>query len=496
MRALLQENTVASNTSQGQGKGFTRLREYVEDLYKRKKPLESMETFEKEFKQLVNQMEQEVLAEGLGQFDIHAKVVEVDGQLFTHVFRGEKNYLSAAGEIRVPRSLYRGPDGGNAICALEMQAGIVDGYWTPLAARQGVWVTAKLPPADGEELFKEMGDMAPSRSSLDRLSRAVGESWEVHREELEATLCEEIKVPEQAVTMAASLDGVMVPMKRPPEEEVSEDKSSHETPVKGKSEVNDSSKDDKEEDKKKPYYKEASCATVSFYDTDGERLDTIRIARMSEPGKKTLKAQLSDMVSAALGKRPDLELVKVADGAKDNWTYLGEELCPGEGVEMLDFYHAAEHLSDAFSEAYGKDSSKAKAQYKKYRSILRNDEDGAEKVIRALAYLKSKHPRREKLVTELEYFRNNRHRMQYATARANNQPIGSGVTEAACKTMVTQRLKCAGMHWKTAGGQGILTVRGWIQSNRFDRGWELISSKYRQAVSMPENVVLLHGRTK
>jgi len=110
--------------------------------------------------------------------------------------------------------------------------------------------------------------------------------------------------------------------------------------------------------------------------------------------------------------------------------------------------------------------------------------------------LKKKHPRRAKLATELNYFRNNRHRMQYAMALANHLPIGSGVTEAACKTLVTQRLKCSGMRWKTAGGQGVLTIRGLIQSNRFDAGWQLLSSTYRQAVSMPDNIVPLNARNR
>lgn len=497
MKALLQEHTVASN----QGDAFRQLSQYVEDLYERKKPIGSLESFEREVKQLIVQAEREIVAEGLAQCDIHAQVVEVGGQIYRHVYRGEKSYLSAAGEIRVERSLYRASGGGKAICPLEMQAGIVDGYWSPLAARQGVWVTAKLPPADGEALFKELGNMEPSKSSLDRLSRELGESWEAHREEFEATLCEEIKVPAHAVTMAASLDGVMVPMKRPPQEDFSDATANNEAQAKGKgtgqadkTELRKSGEVNKEEEKNKPFYKEAGCATLSFYDAQRQRLDTIRIARMPESGKKTLKAQLSDMVSAALAQRSDLTLVKVADGAKDNWTYLSEKLHPGEGVEIIDFFHAADHLSDALEEAYGKGSGKAKAQFKKYKTILRDEVNGVEKVIRALDYLKNKHPRREKLATELGYFRNNRHRMQYATARANNLPIGSGVTEAACKTMVTQRLKCSGMHWKTTGGQGVLTVRGLIQSNRFERGWELLSGTYRQTVSMPKNVVVLHRR--
>ncbi len=154
MKALLQENNAVSK----HGDAFGQLNEYIEDLRHRKKPIGSLEVFEREVKQLTAQVEREIIAEGLGQFDIQAKVIEVEGQIYRHVYRGEKSYLSAAGEIQVERSLYRA-DGGKAICPLEMQAGIVESYWTPLAARQGVWVTTKLPPADGEALFK--GNYSP-----------------------------------------------------------------------------------------------------------------------------------------------------------------------------------------------------------------------------------------------------------------------------------------------------------------------------------------------
>ena len=501
MSALLQESTLPSK----RGEALNRLNRYVEDLAQRQKPIESVEAFEREVRQLMAEVEQEVVGEGLSQFDMDAPVVEVDGQRYRQVYRGEKRYLSAAGEVRVERSLYRAKPGDQAICPLEMQAGIVDGYWTPLAARQGVWVTAQLPPAEGEALFRELGNMTPSKSSLDRLSRELGEEWEAHRKDFEASLCEAIRVPEEAVSVSASLDGVMVPMKRPPGEVSSETAAESQSQGKDKAQAGTDKSaaaeaDDKDEDeaksKKKPFYKEASCATLSFFDEEGERLDTIRFARMPESGKKILKSQLSEAVAAVLDQRPELQLVKLADGAKDNWRFLTDKLRPGEGVELIDFFHASDHLSDALEAAYGKGTTQAKAQHKKYRTILRDEEGGVEKVIRVLNYLKKKHPRRAKLATELNYFRNNRHRMQYAAARANHLPIGSGVTEAACKTLVTQRLKCSGMRWKTKGGQGVLTIRGLIQSNRFDSGWQLLSNTYRQAVSMPGNVVPLNARRR
>ena len=236
-------------------------------------------------------------------------------------------------------------------------------------------------------------------------------------------------------------------------------------------------------------YREAGCATVSLVDGDGERLHSVRMGRMPESKKATLKTMVAAEVEAVLDQRPDLELVKVADGAKDNWTFLTRAL--PDGVELIDFYHAAEHLSDAFDAAHGADSTKASAQFEKYRHLLRHEPDGVASVIRALVYLRSKHPHRDRIAQVLGYFRGNRHRMRYAEAKAQGLPIGSGVVEAACKTLVTERLKRSGMRWGLRGGQAILTLRSLVQSCRFDCAWSLLSRSYRADVSWPDNVVPL-----
>ena len=218
---------------------------------------------------------------------------------------------------------------------------------------------------------------------------------------------------------------------------------------------------------------------MSLYDAEGERLATLRMARMPEENKATLKTMVAAEVEAVLGKRPDLALVKIADGAKDNWTFLGEVL--PEGVELIDFFHAAEHLKDAFDAAYGADDAQAMAQFEKYRHRLRHEAGGVGKVIRALRHLRSQHPGNERIVQALGYFRNS---------------IGSGVVEATCKTLVTERLKRSGMRWSVRGGQAILTLRAWLQSNRFEAGWAVLSDTYRSEVSAPENVVPLRRRTR
>ncbi len=164
------------------------------------------------------------------------------------------------------------------------------------------------------------------------------------------------------------------------------------------------------------------------------------------------------------------------------------------GIEFVDFYHACEHLKRAFDLAYGENSSKSKAQFEKDRHLLRDESAGVEKVIRALCHLSSTHPRKKKLATELRYFRRHRHRMRYAQALAQNLPIGSGVVEAACKTLATQRLKRSGMRWRHHCGQAILTLRALHQSERFAQAWTLLSRTYKRTVATPDNVMLFPKR--
>jgi len=70
------------------------------------------------------------------------------------------------------------------------------------------------------------------------------------------------------------------------------------------------------------------------------------------------------------------------------------------------------------------------------RTILRDDPQGVDKVIGPLERLRTRYPRREAMHKALAYCREHRHRIRYADLRARNLPIGSGVMEAACKTLV------------------------------------------------------------
>ena len=154
------------------------------------------------------------------------------------------------------------------------------------------------------------------------------------------------------------------------------------------------------------------------------------------------------------------------DGAADNWTFL-ETLSPE--TEVIDFWHACEHLRTASDHAVASD------WFERYREVLRHDPCGVDKVIRALRHLRdSAKPDRAEIERELAFFSKHRQRMLYHALKAEGVAIGSGVVEAANKALVTQRMKRSGMRWRIAVGQAELTFRALIKSARFNRAWKAI----------------------
>jgi hypothetical protein len=458
------------------GKALDSLLRFVEERRRRADSLEEgFEAFEREVRRRFAEAEREFVGEELARLDVSLPQVRIDGVLYRRVVSGVGEYMTAAGPVKVLRQRYRAAgSNGASECPLELRAGIVEGFFTPLAARMGLWVVTHLTPAEGEQLFAELGGMSPSRSSLDRLPKALSEKWEERRAHWESKLREQEPPPAEAAVLAVSLDGVMAPMKDGARQDKREQSRQQGKPTRGPA-----------------GFREVGCGTLSHYDGAGERLRTLRHARMPEPGKRSLKRQLVAEVEHALNSQPQLRLVKVADGARDNWEFLAKELPPGE--EVVDFYHAAEHLRRAFGQVYGEASPKALASFEEYRQLLLKAEDGVGKVIRTLAYHHGRKRRCQALKQELEYFRRNRARMDYARLRAQNLPIGSGVVEAACKTLVTQRMKRSGQRWSIDGGQAILTFRALAQSERFDGAWKLVCAEYRREISFPENVVPINA---
>jgi hypothetical protein len=433
---------------------------------------DNFENFEQELHVLVMALECEFVSEELGRYDSTAKEVEINGKVYRKSVNLPEVYLSAAGQISVERHLYYPvAEKGKGICPMEMRSGIIGGYFTPRAARQGAFAMAHLTSGESEEMFVEIGNMQPSRSSLDRLAKELSPHWENHRVEWEAQLRQVETVPIASEIMAISVDGVMAPIRGADKREKAEQPGKHASGPTG--------------------YKEVGCGTVTLYKQEAERVQTVRYARMPECKKVTLQQQLETETASILALRPDLVRVHLADGARDNWRLMDEleTRLPAPSqppIEILDFYHACDHLKNGCDAAWGESTQGSKDYFERLKTWLKEADDGAIRVIRALRFQSSlaSGNKRRRLEVELTYFRNQQSRMYYTEYIRRGLPIASGVMEAACKTLVTQRLKRSGMAWTNSGGQAILTLRSLIQSNRWHSAWKLLSVDFRQDVKV------------
>jgi len=437
----------------------------------------NFEEFEVSLSQIANEIENEIKGHELARYDVKAPEIFVEGKVYRKCLENEeKRYMTASGPICVERNLYRLQEGGKSICPLELRAGIVGGLYTPVMARQVTYMMGNMTSVETSKLFEELNIEGPSSSSCDRLPKLMSDQWEKNREAWETALREQETVPAEAVVMAVSLDGVMVPDKD------------------GQKEAKKKREEAAKKNLSKQYsgpagYKEVGCGTVTLYseqqkeDKAPPRLETVRYGRAPEYKKQTLTEQLDAEVESILSVRPDLELVAIADGAEENWRYFDKPIYD-DAVKIVDIGHAFEHLRAAMVAYKGKLSIVGRAEYEKLKVILRDQDDGVETVIEQLTTIERKlkgkknKKRRELFHAELNYFKNQKDRMRYSEYQKRGLPIGSGVIEATCKTLATQRLKRSGMSWRN-GKQAILTIRSLQQSNRWKRAWTFLSESYR-----------------
>jgi len=156
----------------------------------------------------------------------------------------------------------------------------------------------------------------------------------------------------------------------------------------------------------------------------------------------------------------------LGDGAAWNWEL--QRIFFPMALGIVDFYHAAEHVTkvvDLIEDHHAPSGRKRRRRWVKL--LLRGRLD------LFLAEAKSAFPPEKVQEGEkaLDYFEKNRERMRYRYFREHGYFIGSGVVEAACKTIVTQRFKGSGMHWSEHGLSHILSIRTTLLSNRYDEFW-------------------------
>jgi hypothetical protein len=152
--------------------------------------------------------------------------------------------------------------------------------------------------------------------------------------------------------------------------------------------------------------------------------------------------------------------VGIADGAKGNWEFLGRHT----DVQVTDYWHAVEYLGKAAAVLYRGHPRTRQAWLDDACHRLKHEPDGAEWVLKRLRSLARERPwakAAEDVQRAITYFANQSGagRMDYASRVAAHEPIGSGVTEAACKVIVKQRLCGSGMKWTEEGSAVVLSLR-------------------------------------
>jgi hypothetical protein len=376
------------------------------------------------------------------------------------------------GPVEVRRCVYECLEPGErCLWPLEVRLGIVAGLATPaLAERVGRW-SADHDQSAVRALLAAEHDVTWSVKSLRAVVAAVrngvvGPGEQARIERLgELLTAAEHSSGRYRPTLACGRDGVMVPIR---------DQG----------------------------YQEAATGTLSVHDRRGQRLGTVYLGQMPEPGQVRLTTQLTGMLTAVLAGwhatgRPCPRLQFLSDGGHHPQQFFHRVLSrmadpwrPGRCLPWrwtLDFYHACEHLGKVAEALFG-DTPQAVGWYRRMRGWLRDRPDGVRNILRSA----SQHSNRQAMTPSrwdaygkaYRYLRRHAPWMNYAACRKARLPIGSGVTEAACKTVFAERLKRSGMTWGLAGGQVIVDLRVLVLSGVWDRSY----AAYVQAMPRPRAV--------
>ena len=380
---------------------------------------DSMLDFEEALQERLNEAGVVATAEGLKQFDTDGSPITVGPVKFTSKGQVEKDYQTPYGVATVARHVYQSNLGGSTYCPLDRDARIVVTS-TPRFAKVLSHKYAEFSSPRAQVDLRENHGRSVSRCLIQDVADAVAaavlakeEDWGYALPKFEATPC----------TVAVSLDGTCLLM--------GEDG-----------------------------WRETMVGTLSFYDDGGERQHTIYLAATPEYGKAKFLGHLETEIGRARAKCPDAHYVGIADGAKGNWEFLQKHT----DVQVTDFWHAAEYLGKAAVVLYRGQPQTRKAWLDDACHRLKHELGGAAWVLKRLRSLARERPWArddEDVQKAITYFANQSGagRMDYAARVEANEPIGSGVTEAACKVIVKQRLCGSGMKWTEDGAAVVLSLR-------------------------------------
>jgi hypothetical protein len=398
--------------------------------------------------------------------DVRCADVVVGDETFRFKCHSEKTYLSFWGQVAVTRALYQSADDTRTFVPLDAAWGMEDHFMVLEVREASMFAHAQMPSEEVQTLFEKAALFHPHRTQIKRLSREMEKVIEAHRAELDERIRAEEELPAGVCVLAVSMDGANVLMREPgskrgrPAERPMEMRQSEDTA-----------------------YRNAMAGTVTLYgavpedEKTPERLSTRYVARMPEENAVRFKAQLEAEVAAYIQKLPpQTAKVFLCDAARSLWKYRKQSALFRTFEPLVDCCHALEHLSLAAEAMFGKSDTEAIQWFEHYTTALIEKDDGARRVLRSMDYYARVRPlsasQRKAYKQQHKFFANNASMMTYAKFRSRGLPIGSGPVEAACKTLIKQRLCQSGMRWSSRGGQAILDLRAYIKSKRWDPMWK------------------------
>jgi hypothetical protein len=244
---------------------------------------------------------------------------------------------------------------------------------------------------------------------------------------------------------------------------------------------------------------EGATATVSVLDRRGKRVGTAYLGLMPESGQATLTDQLTGLLQAIF-RQVDSQLLRLAyvsDEGHHPSTYYHQVLKkmadprrpwrPLEWIRIVDFYHACGYVQQLADTIFGA-GDEAQNWAKEMRHVLKTKGDGVARVLKSASALRRCRGLcgQAKLYNQAyRYIKKRTQWMRYQSYQRQKLPRGSGITEAACKVVFTQRLKRSGMSWTIAGGQVILDLR----VIRLSRVWDEVHRRYLASKPLPVTCV-------
>ena len=392
-----------------------------------------MLTDEQALQQSLNEAGQAAMVPMIKQFDTNGEPIRINGIKHTVKNYAPQTYETPYGPVQVERYTYQTYKGGRAYVPLEEDCRMVLNS-TPRYSQIVAGKYARFGADAICEDLLECNGRKLSRNYAKKLSDFVGAIAQCYESEWEYDLPQFDRLV-HSITL--SLDGTCMLMH-------------------------------------KDGWREAMCGSIAFYDNQGERLHTIYCSATPEYGKEKFKAKFSREIERVKEKFPDVLYIGLADGAKDNWTFLKKYT----KRLLLDFYHAREYIGKAALAIFDRDKKNRDAWVDDWSDRLKHKQGTAGRFLKELQSQRANLDRKnfierdEEIRKVIGYYKNYKSKMRYAYHSNNNLPIGSGVTEAACKTLVKQRMCISGSRWKDDGASCVLALRTLkLTTGRWQQFW-------------------------